>query len=106
MTLDYEKDVAIQKALRTEFGKDTTCITIAHRLQTIMDSDKIVSLLNVSSGCLLKYYETKMVLDAGKLVEFGSPKTLLLNEKGLLRALVDESGDREALLALAGVVST
>ena len=42
-----------------------------------------------------------MVLDAGKLVEFGSPKTLLSNEKGLLRALVDESNDREALLALA-----
>ena len=42
-----------------------------------------------------------MVLDAGKLVEFGSPKTLLLNEKGLFRALVDESSDREVLLALA-----
>ena len=40
--LDYETDAAIQKTLRTEFGKDTTFITIAHRLQTIMDYDKIV----------------------------------------------------------------
>jgi len=39
---DYATDTAIQKALRTEFGKDTTFITIAHRLQTIMDYDKIV----------------------------------------------------------------
>lgn len=41
--LDYSTDTAIQKTLRTEFGSDTTLITIAHRLQTIMDYDKIVS---------------------------------------------------------------
>ena len=34
----------IQRALRTEFSSDTTLITIAHRLQTVMDYDKIVSL--------------------------------------------------------------
>lgn len=39
---DYATDVAIQNALRTEFDKDTTFITVAHRLQTIMDYDKIV----------------------------------------------------------------
>ncbi len=39
---DYKTDAAIQKSLRTELSKDTTVITIAHRLQTIMDSDKIV----------------------------------------------------------------
>ncbi len=39
---DYATDTAIQKALRTEFDKDTTFITVAHRLQTIMDYDKIV----------------------------------------------------------------
>lgn len=39
---DYKTDAAIQKSLRTELSKDTSVITIAHRLQTIMDSDKIV----------------------------------------------------------------
>ena len=41
---DYETDSIIQKSLRTELGKDVTLLTVAHRLQTIMDSDKIVSL--------------------------------------------------------------
>ena len=41
--LDYETDTIIQKSLRTELGKDVTLLTVAHRLQTIMDSDKIVS---------------------------------------------------------------
>ncbi|KAI5122640.1 hypothetical protein M0805_008724 [Coniferiporia weirii] len=82
--IDYSTDSAIQKTLRTEFDRDTTLITIAHRLQTIMDYDKI------------------MVLDAGQIVEFDSPKKLLGIEKGLLRALVDESDDREILHKLAG----
>lgn len=34
-------------------------------------------------------------------VEFGKPSELLKNEKGFLRALVDESGDKEALYAMA-----
>ena len=42
---DYETDSIIQKSLRTELGKDVTLLTVAHRLQTIMDSDKIVSVL-------------------------------------------------------------
>ena len=42
---DYETDAIIQKSLRTELGKDVTLLTVAHRLQTIMDSDKIVSTL-------------------------------------------------------------
>lgn len=40
---DYETDQAIQKFIRTEFN-DASMIIVAHRLQTIMDSDKIVSL--------------------------------------------------------------
>ncbi|KAH9911177.1 P-loop containing nucleoside triphosphate hydrolase protein [Epithele typhae] len=81
--IDYETDTVIQGSLRTELGKDVTLLTVAHRLQTIMDSDKI------------------MVLDAGNIVEFGSPAELLKNEKGMLRSLVDESGDREKLYAMA-----
>lgn len=34
-------------------------------------------------------------------VEFGKPSELLQNEKGMLRALVDESGDKEKLYAMA-----
>ncbi|TFK80780.1 P-loop containing nucleoside triphosphate hydrolase protein, partial [Polyporus arcularius HHB13444] len=86
--IDYETDSIIQTSLRTELGKDVTLLTVAHRLQTIMDSDKI------------------MVLDAGRIVEIGKPAELLKNEKGLLRALVDESGDKEKLHSMATASST
>ncbi|PSR71469.1 hypothetical protein PHLCEN_2v12736, partial [Hermanssonia centrifuga] len=81
--IDYETDSIIQTSLRTELGSDVTVITIAHRLQTIMDSDKI------------------MVVDAGRLIEFDKPKVLLETKNGLLRSLVEESADKEALLAVA-----
>ncbi|KAJ6587825.1 P-loop containing nucleoside triphosphate hydrolase protein [Mycena sp. CBHHK59/15] len=82
--IDYKTDTIIQNSLRQELRGDVSLITVAHRLQTIMDADKI------------------MVLAAGRIVEFDSPKTLLKIEGGKLRALVDESGDREALYAMAG----
>ncbi|OSX60066.1 hypothetical protein POSPLADRAFT_1089401, partial [Postia placenta MAD-698-R-SB12] len=78
---DYEMDTLIQSSLRNELSKDVTVLTIAHRLQTVMDADKI------------------MVLDAGRITEFGRASELLKNDEGLLRALVDESADREHLLA-------
>ncbi|KAJ7187879.1 hypothetical protein C8R46DRAFT_1157119 [Mycena filopes] len=80
--IDYKTDAVIQSSLRTELPADTTLLTVAHRLQTIMDADKI------------------MVLDAGRIVEFDTPKNLL-KQKGLLRSLVDESGDKEALYKMA-----
>ncbi|KAI0325198.1 P-loop containing nucleoside triphosphate hydrolase protein [Cubamyces sp. BRFM 1775] len=79
----YETDTIIQTSLRTELGKDVTLLTVAHRLQTIMDSDKI------------------MVLDAGHIVEYGKPSELLQKENGVLRALVEESGDKEKLYRMA-----
>ncbi|KAI0746563.1 P-loop containing nucleoside triphosphate hydrolase protein [Daedaleopsis nitida] len=85
--IDYETDSIIQTSLRTELDKDVTLLTVAHRLQTIMDADKI------------------MVLDAGRIAEFGKPSELLKNEKGLLRALVDESGDKEKLYTMATAAS-
>ncbi|THV04763.1 P-loop containing nucleoside triphosphate hydrolase protein [Dendrothele bispora CBS 962.96] len=81
--IDYKTDSVIQSSLRNELGKDVTLLIVAHRLQTIMDADKI------------------MVLDAGSIVEFDTPKELLRVEQGKLRSLVDESADKEHLYAMA-----
>ncbi|GJE87808.1 multidrug resistance-associated ABC transporter [Phanerochaete sordida] len=80
--IDYDTDTIIQESLRKEVAKDVTLLTIAHRLQTIMDFDKI------------------LVLDAGNIAEFGPPAELLKNHHGLFRSLVDASGDKEKLLAM------
>lgn len=61
-SVDMETDKIVQQTIRSQF-KDCTIITIAHRLNTIMDSDKI------------------LVLDRGEIVEFGSPDKLL-KDKG------------------------
>ncbi|TFY56647.1 hypothetical protein EVJ58_g7510 [Rhodofomes roseus] len=81
--IDYATDAVIQASLRRELENGVTVLTVAHRLHTIMDADKI------------------MVLDAGRIAEFGKPSELLKDQKGMLRALVDESGDKEALYAMA-----
>lgn len=44
-----------------------------------------------------------MALDGGRIVEFDSPMTLLENEQSMLRALVEESADKDALYAAIGV---
>ncbi|KAH7340934.1 hypothetical protein B0J17DRAFT_716110 [Rhizoctonia solani] len=80
--IDYNTDTAIQKSIRTELN-DRTLIIVAHRLQTICDADKI------------------MVLEAGKIIEFDSPAALLHKESGAFKSLVDKSGDRDALYAMA-----
>ncbi|KAF8992653.1 P-loop containing nucleoside triphosphate hydrolase protein [Hymenopellis radicata] len=81
--IDYKTDSIIQTSLRNELKSDMTLITVAHRLQTIMDADKI------------------MVLDAGHIVEFDSPQALLEIPDGKLRSLVDESADKDVLYAMA-----
>ncbi|PPQ64837.1 hypothetical protein CVT24_008202 [Panaeolus cyanescens] len=81
--IDHKTDTIIQTTLRTRLGSDVSVLTVAHRLQTIMDSDKI------------------MVLDAGKIVEYDSPSKLLRKEGGIFKAMVDGSGDKQALYAAA-----
>ncbi|KAJ2860073.1 Multidrug resistance-associated protein 1 [Coemansia erecta] len=58
--VDAETDQEMQKLFRSEF-KDSTVLTIAHRLETIMNSDRII------------------VMDKGKVVEFGPPNDLIKN---------------------------
>ncbi|EJU03270.1 hypothetical protein DACRYDRAFT_115475 [Dacryopinax primogenitus] len=81
-SVDGDTDAIIQASIRDEL-KHATLITIAHRLLTIMDYDKI------------------MVLDGGKLVEFDTPWALLQNENGYFRSLVDASGDKQRVFAIA-----
>jgi ABC-type multidrug transport system fused ATPase/permease subunit len=53
---DHETDAMIQASLRASVGQDVTVITIAHRLQTILDSDKIVR-LEVSSHSHITHHD-------------------------------------------------
>lgn len=42
-SIDHKTDSVIQTSLREELGRDVTVLVVAHRLQTVMDADKIVS---------------------------------------------------------------
>uniref|UniRef100_A0A8B9TP25 ABC-type glutathione-S-conjugate transporter n=1 Tax=Anas platyrhynchos TaxID=8839 RepID=A0A8B9TP25_ANAPL len=70
--VDLETDLQIQSALRTHF-KESTVLTIAHRINTIMDCDRI------------------LVLDNGQISEFDTPEQLIA-QKGLFYRLMEESG--------------
>merc|ERR1712042_37019 len=66
--VDLETDDLIQATIRKEFA-DSTVLTIAHRLNTIMDYDKI------------------MVLDKGLLVEYDTPHNLLEDESSIFHGM-------------------
>jgi ABC-type multidrug transport system fused ATPase/permease subunit len=74
--VDVETDALLQQTLRSEEFRNRTVITIAHRINTIMDSDRIV------------------VLENGRIVEVGPPQELIRKEGtgGLFRELVREAG--------------
>ncbi|KAL7750103.1 hypothetical protein RI367_004618 [Sorochytrium milnesiophthora] len=78
-SVDLETDALIQKAIRNDFST-ATIITIAHRLNTIIDYDRI------------------LVLDTGRVKEFDHPAVLLEREDSLLTALVNETGATNAEL--------
>jgi ABC-type multidrug transport system fused ATPase/permease subunit len=71
--VDPGTDKLIQETIRTKFT-GYTVLTIAHRLNTIIDYDKI------------------MVLDKGEVSEFGEPQTLLKNKSGIFYSLCKEAG--------------
>ncbi|KAJ5461400.1 ABC transporter 7 [Penicillium daleae] len=77
-SIDYTTDAKIQETLRELH--DSTIITIAHRLQTIIDYDKV------------------LVLDHGRVIEFDHPWTLINKEDGQFRSMCDNSGNMEVLL--------
>uniref|UniRef100_A0A8C1VI40 Uncharacterized protein n=1 Tax=Cyprinus carpio TaxID=7962 RepID=A0A8C1VI40_CYPCA len=75
--VDLETDDLIQNTIRREFSH-CTVLTIAHRLNTILDSSRV------------------MVLDSGKIVEFDSPSVLLNNQQGHFYSMAKDAGIRGA----------
>ncbi|KAI1720590.1 ABC transporter transmembrane region domain-containing protein [Ditylenchus destructor] len=67
--VDMATDAMIQNTIRKEF-RNSTVITIAHRLNTIMDYDRII------------------VLEAGSIREFDSPSVLMANKKSVFYGMV------------------
>ncbi|KAL3100076.1 hypothetical protein niasHT_022904 [Heterodera trifolii] len=68
-SIDSQTDALIQKTIRTEF-QHSTVITIAHRISTVMDYDRI------------------MVLSGGQLIEFDTPANLMANKESQFHELV------------------
>ena len=71
-SIDYKTEEIIQKAV-SEILNDSTFITIAHRIKTILNYDRILT------------------LDNGKIVDFDTPKNLLNDKKSLFYELYSKS---------------
>ena len=72
--IDLETDSLVQKCIRKDFA-NCTILTIAHRLNTVIDYDRII------------------VLDAGQVMEFDSPENLLNNPNSYFSQLCAETGE-------------
>ena len=68
--IDTKTEESLKAALTKNFA-NATILAIAHRLDTVMDYDRI------------------LVLGDGKVLEYGPPKDLLANESGHFASLVD-----------------
>lgn len=84
--VDPQTDSLIQRTIRERFV-DSTVLTIAHRLRTVMDSDRI------------------LVMDAGRIAEFDMPHLLLQNSEGAFSQMVTATGqEAESLRCIAATV--
>jgi ABC-type multidrug transport system fused ATPase/permease subunit len=74
--VDVGTDVLIQRSLREGFT-DSTLLVIAHRLSTIADFDKI------------------LVLEGGRVAEFGTPGELWERKDGVFKGMCESSSEQE-----------
>lgn len=73
----FRTDALIQETIRRRF-EDCTVLTVAHRLHTIMDSDKV------------------LVMDQGLVNQFDHPHLLLQEESGIFTGMVQSTGAQES----------
>ncbi|KAG0212661.1 hypothetical protein BGX28_005857 [Mortierella sp. GBA30] len=78
-SVDVATDVMLQKAIRVDFA-NSTVLTIAHRLNTVIDYTRI------------------LVLDHGEIKEFDTPANLLSRPDSVFSSMVDETGHVNAAL--------
>ncbi|CAG2100059.1 unnamed protein product, partial [Medioppia subpectinata] len=97
-TIRQRTDALIQTTIRQRF-RYCTVITIAHRLNTIIDSDKVMVSQGLIGGwvritcvVLIVYVFVDQVLDAGQVVEYDIPHHLLDTSDGLFSKLVKQTG--------------
>lgn len=76
--IDPNTDASMQRIVREDFSQHTV-ITIAHRLDTVIDADKV------------------LVMDSGSVAEYDAPSTLL-QQKSMLAAMVDGEGQARSLV--------
>ncbi|XP_015763601.1 PREDICTED: multidrug resistance-associated protein 7-like [Acropora digitifera] len=76
-SVDLETDKLMQQTIREEFS-ESTVLTIAHRLDTIMKSDRV------------------LVMDRGTVVEFDNPKVLLGSKRSFFYGLVHKSKSEQS----------
>lgn len=81
-SIDYDSDAKVQATIRQEFS-ESTILTIAHRLRSVIDYDKI------------------LVMDAGEVKEYDHPYSLLLNKESLFYSMCERSGELESLIEMA-----
>ncbi|KAI0048026.1 multidrug resistance-associated ABC transporter [Auriscalpium vulgare] len=72
-SIDFATDAKIQTTIREEFG-EALLLTVAHRLKTVIDYDRLI------------------VLDQGSIAEFDSPWNLIQKEDGIFRNMCLKSG--------------
>ncbi|KAG0018663.1 hypothetical protein BGZ81_010115 [Podila clonocystis] len=81
-SVDFDTDLKIQGTIRQEMS-ESTIITIAHRIRTIADFDRV------------------LVMNAGEVAEFDKPLTLMRQEDSLFRSMCERSSEFDALIAIA-----
>ncbi|KAJ2506835.1 hypothetical protein GGI11_006541, partial [Coemansia sp. RSA 2049] len=79
-SVDFDTDSRIQNTIRGPEFANSTLLCIAHRLRTVLDYDKV------------------LVLDNGRVAEYGTPYNLLQIKDGIFRSMCEEAGEYKRMI--------